>query len=176
MQLFLPSILIAILAILVVIFLIPRFSPIIIVILAAVLLYVGTTQHLSMFWDEYKQSTWQEGLKLFAPGIMIGAIVIFVLYGILSFFGGGSVPIPSMPTLELPSANTATNPVTAVINTAMNTVNDVTNTVNNTVNNTMSNLGISNVKRNNLNNGVRKMNTNNKNNNSGPTRSYLATA
>jgi hypothetical protein len=173
MQLFLPSILIAILAILVVIFLIPRFSPLIIVILAAVLLYVGTTQHLSMFWDEYKQSTWQEGLKLFAPGVMIGAVVIFVLYGILSFFGGGSVPIPSMPALELPSANTATNPVTAAINTAMNTVNDVANTVSNTVNNLGTN---NNVKRNNLNNGVRKMNTNNKNNNSGPTRSYLATA
>ena len=173
MQLFLPSILIAILAILVVIFLIPRFSPLIIVILAAVLLYVGTTQHLSMFWDEYKQSTWQEGLKLFAPGVMIAAVVIFVLYGILSFFGSGSVPIPSMPALELPSANTATNPVTAAINTAMNTVNDVANTVTNTVNNLGTN---NNVKRNNLNNGVRKMNTNNKNNNSGPTRSYLATA
>ena len=173
MQLFLPSILISILAILVIIFLIQRFSPLIIVILAAVLLYVGTTQHLSMFWDEYKQSTWIEGLKLFAPGVMIGAIVIFVLYGILSFFGGGSVPIPSMPTLELPSANTATNPVTAAINTAMNTVNDVANTVSNTVNNLGTN---NNVKRNNLNNGVRKMNTNNKNNNSGPTRSYLATA
>jgi hypothetical protein len=176
MELFLPSILISILAILVVIFLIPRFSPLIIVILAAVLLYVGTTQHLSMFWDEYKQSTWQESLKLFAPGIMIGAIVIFVLYGILSFFGGGTVPVPSMPAMELPSANTATNPVTAAINTAMNTVSDVANTVSNTVNNTMSNIGISNVKRNNLNNGVRRMNTNNKNNNSGPTRSYLATA
>ena len=104
---------------------------------------------------------------------MIGAVVIFVLYGILSFFGGGSVPIPSMPALELPSANTATNPVTAAINTAMNTVNDVANTVTNTVNNLGNN---NNVKRNNLNNGVRKMNTNNKNNNSGPTRSYLATA
>ena len=168
MELFLPSVLISILAILVVIFLIPRFSPLIIVVLAGVLLYVATTQHLNMFWDEYKQSTWQQGLKLFAPGIMIAAIIIFVLYGILSFFSTGSVPIPSLPTLEMPSANTATNPVTAAINNAMNAVSDVANNAANAV----SNLG-NNVKRNNQNNnGTKKMN----NNNSGPTRSYLATA
>ena len=170
MQLFLPSILISILAILVVILLIPKFSPLIIVIIAAILLYVATTQHLNMFWDEYRQSTWQESLKLFAPGIMIAAVVIFVLYGILSFFSTGVVPIPSLPSIELPNASTATNPVTAAINTAMNTVNDIANTAANAVNNLGNN---NNVKRNNQNNnGTRKMN----NNNSGPTRSYLATA
>ena len=170
MQLFLPSILISILAILVVILLIPKFSPLIIVIIAAILLYVATTQHLNMFWDEYRQSTWQESLKLFAPGIMIAAVVIFVLYGILSFFSTGVVPIPSLPSIELPNASTATNPVTAAINTAMNTVNDIANTASNAVNNLGNN---NNVKRNNQNNnGTRKMN----NNNSGPTRSYLATA
>ena len=170
MQLFLPSILISILAILVVILLIPKFSPLIIVIIAALLLYVATTQHLNMFWDEYRQSTWQESLKLFAPGIMIAAVVIFVLYGILSFFSTGVVPIPSLPSIELPNASTATNPVTAAINTAMNTVNDIANTAANAVNNLGNN---NNVKRNNQNNnGTRKMN----NNNSGPTRSYLATA
>jgi len=161
MELFLPSILVAILAILVVIFLIPRLSPILIVIIASILLYVGMTQHFSMFWDEYKQSTWQQNLKLFAPGIMIAAIVIFVLYGILSFFKGGLVPIPSMPAMEMPSANTATNPVTAAINTVMNTVHNAVN-----------NLGS--VSRNNQsNNGTRKVSNNA---NSGPTRSYLATA
>lgn len=161
MELFLPSILVAILASLIVIFLIPRLSPILIVIIASILLYVGMTQHFSMFWDEYKQSTWQQNLKLFAPGIMIAAIVIFVLYGILSFFKGGVVPIPSMPAMEMPSANTATNPVTAAINTVMNTVHNAVN-----------NLGS--VSRNNQsNNGTRKINNNA---NSGPTRSYLATA
>jgi hypothetical protein len=170
MQLFLPSILISILAILVVILLIPKFSPLIIVIIAGILLYVATTQHLNMFWDEYRQSTWQESLKLFAPGIMIAAVVIFVLYGILSFFSTGVVPIPSLPSIELPNASTATNPVTAAINTAMNTVNDIANTAANAVNNLGNN---NNVKRNNQNNnGTRKMN----NNNSGPSRSYLATA
>ena len=171
MELFLPSILISILAILVVILLIPKFSPLIIVVLAAILLYVATTQHLNMFWDEYKQSTWQQNLKLFAPGIMIAAVVIFVLYGILSFFSTGVVPIPSMPSMEMPNASTATNPVTAAINTAMNTVNDVVTTAANAVSNLTNNNNT--VKRNNQNNnGTRKMN----NNNSGPSRSYLATA
>jgi len=173
MELFLPSMLISILAIMVVILLIPRFSPLIIVVLASILLYVATTQHLNMFWDEYRQSTWQESLKLFAPGIMIAAVVLFVLYGILTFFSSGAVPIPSMPSMEMPSANTATNAVTAAINTAMNTVSDIANTAANTVSNLTGNSNNNNVKRNNQNNnGTRKMN----NNNSGPTRSYLATA
>lgn len=173
MELFLPSILISILAILVVILLIPKFSPLIIVIIASILLYVATTQHLNMFWDEYRQSTWQESLKLFAPGIMIAAVVIFVLYGILSFFSTGVVPIPSMPSMEMPNANTATNPVTAAINTVMNTVNNAANSAANAVSNLTNNNNNNNVKRNNQNNnGTRKMN----NNNSGPSRSYLATA
>jgi hypothetical protein len=170
MELFLPSILISILAILVVILLIPRFSPLIIVVIAGVLLYIGMTQHLNMFWEEYQQSTWQQNLKLFAPGIMIAAVVIFVLYGILSFFSGGVVPIPSLPAMEMPSANTATNPVTAVINTAMNTVSNAAANITDAVSDAI------NIKRNNQNNnGTRKRN-NNINNNSGPTRSYLATA
>jgi len=182
MQLFLPSMLVSLLAILVIILLIPRFSPLIIVILAGILLYVATTQHFNMFMDEYKQSTWQQSLKLFAPGIMIAALIIFVLYGILTFFSSGAVPIPSMPSMDMPAANTATNPVTSAINKVMNTVNDVANNVGEAVsgltnNKNNNNNNNNNVKRNNQNNnGVRKMNTNNKNNNSGPTRSYLATA
>jgi len=190
MELFLPSILVALVAIIFIIVIVPRFSPLIIAIIAGILLYVGMSQHLQMFWNEYEQSTWQKSLTLFAPGIMIAAIILFVIYGILAFFSGGSVPIPSLPAMELPSANTATNPITAALNTAMNTVGNVAESVSdatsnavNAVNNTVKNIGnavTNNTKakgRNNSNSSNNSSSNNGRNNaNSGPSRSYLATA
>jgi len=188
MELFLPSILVALIAIIFIIVVIPKFSPLIIAIIAGILLYVGMTQHLQMFWNEYEQSTWQKSLTLFAPGIMIAAIILFVIYGILSFFSGGSVPVPSLPTMELPSANTATNPVTAALNTVMNSVGDAAASVSEAVTdvvNGVTNDVTNNTKRNSRNNNSSNSgnsgnsgnsNKNNANANSGLTRSYLATA
>ena len=120
MELFLPSILIFLLAVIVVVVLIPQFSPIIIVSLAIVLLVAGMYNHFTMFWDEYKQSTWQQSLTLFAPGIFIIAIFVYLFFAIGAFFTGGKVPVPVMPELSIPSAETATNALTSSINDTMN--------------------------------------------------------
>ena len=117
MEFFLPSLFIFLLAVIVISFIVPRMSPVIIIGMSAVLLGFGVYHHFKLFWDEYKQSTWQDQLRLFAPGIMLTVIIIYVLFSILMFFTGGSVPVPSMPNVELPSADTATNVVTEAINT-----------------------------------------------------------
>lgn len=117
MEFFLPSLFIFLLAVIVISFVVPRMSPVIIIGMSAVLLGFGVYHHFKLFWDEYKQSTWQDQLRLFAPGIMLTMIIIYVLFSLLMFFTGGSVPVPSMPNVELPSANTATNIVTGAINT-----------------------------------------------------------
>jgi len=117
MEFFLPSLFIFLLAVIVISFIVPRMSPVIIIGMSAVLLGFGVYHHFKLFWDEYKQSTWQDQLRLFAPGIMLTVIIIYVLFSILMFFTGGSVPVPSMPNIELPSADTATNVVTEAINT-----------------------------------------------------------
>ena len=129
MELFLPSILIFILSIIVVIALIPRFSPIIIVTLAILLLGAGTYNHFSMFWNEYRQSTWQQTLKFFAPGIILIAIFIYLFFAIGSFFTGGQVPVPTMPAITIPSADTATNFLTASINNTMKAANTAVNSI-----------------------------------------------
>lgn len=116
MELFLPSLFIFLLATIVITFIVPRMSPIIIAVMAAALLAFGVYHHFTLFWNEYKQSTWQDQLKLFAPGIMLAIIIVYVLFSIVMFFTGGSVPIPSMPEMVLPSANTATNRVTSTLN------------------------------------------------------------
>ena len=120
MELFLPSILIFLLAMVVVMVLIPQFSPIIIVTLAVVLLVAGMYNHFTMFWDEYRQSTWQQTLTLFAPGILIIAIFVYLFFAIGAFFTGGKVPVPVLPEMSIPSAESATNALTSTINDTMN--------------------------------------------------------
>lgn len=116
MEFFLPSLFIFLLAVIVISFVVPRMSPMIIIGMSAVLLGFGVYHHFKLFWNEYKQSTWQDQLRLFAPGIMLTVIIIYVLFSLLMFFTGGSVPVPPMPKIEFPPANTATNLVTETIN------------------------------------------------------------
>jgi len=169
MQLFLPSVLLAILAIAIIFAVMPKLSPLIIVAISAILLVAGTYHHFQTFWNEYQQSTWQNNLKLFAPGIMLAVIIVYLLVAIGSFFTGGSVPVPSLPTIELPPAESATNPVTAAINSTMNTVNSAINTMTNTASSAVNSVANS-VGLNTKNNAK-----NNAKNNNGITRSVLAT-
>jgi hypothetical protein len=138
MELFLPSLAILLLAVIVIFFLLPRLSPSIIVLIATGLLLGGIYHHFSLFWNEYRNSTWQDQLKVFAPGIMITLIVVYVLFSILMFVTSGrSLAAPIMPDIELPPANTATNVVTSTFNNIIQSV-----TPNNKKNNTSGNTGI----------------------------------
>lgn len=168
MELFLPSLFVFLLAAVVVIVLIPRFSPLIIVSLAIALLAAGTYHHFEVFWNEYRQSTWQDTLKIFAPTLILIAIFVYLLFVILSFFTGGAVPVPSMPNVQMPDAETATNALTAGLNRSISAVTNMTNNISNAINNVPTN-----------NNGRNRGNNANKNAarraNEGPTRSFLAT-
>ena len=157
---------------------IPKFSPLIIVILSCILLVAGTYHHFTLFKNEYKQSTWQDALTLFAPGIMILVILLYIFIAITGIFEEGSIPVPTLPTMELPSAETATNPVTAALNSTISAVNSVANSAANTVasvTNSATNAAesVANSVVNSV--GLGKRNNNSRNNNSGPTRSFLAT-
>jgi hypothetical protein len=134
MEFFLPSLFIFLLAVIVISFVVPRMSPMIIIGMSAVLLGFGVYHHFKLFWNDYKQSTWQDQLRLFAPGIMLTVIIIYVLFSLLMFFTGGSVPVPPMPKVELPPANTATNFVTETINNIISPImpNNTTPKSNNT--------------------------------------------
>lgn len=165
MEFFLPSLIILILAGITSFALIPRLSPIVILVLSLALLSFGMYHHYKLFAAEYRQSTWQEQLKFYGPGIAIGGLVIFILIFVVSLFSKGEVPVPNMPTVTPASTannittplstvfNTVTNAANSVINsasditdtisnTATNAFNKVTNTVNNTLKNTRNNAGV----------------------------------
>lgn len=144
MEPFIPSILVFLLAIGVSFALVPRFTPLIIAVLSLALLTFGVYKHYKMFASEYRLSTWQESLKVYAPAIMIGAIILFIIFGILAFFTKGSVPVPPLPNLTEPNSNTATNQVIQSLNKIGNAVTNNKNTnvidkVNNQINNVNKN-------------------------------------
>ena len=178
MELFLPSILIFLLAMVVVMVLIPQFSPIIIVSLAIVLLVGGMYNHFSMFMNEYRQSTWQTTLTLFAPGILIIAIFVYLFFAIGAFFTGGKVPVPTLPEMSNPSANSATNALTSSINDTMNATKSLLGmSENNSKKSNNEGSSVGRLKRPNNGNSNTSNTSNTSRNNSGPnsiTRSQLA--
>ena len=88
MELFLPSLIILIIAGFFVFFVIPRVSPLIIFILCIVFLFIVVQAHYNMFKDEYKLNTWRDQLKVLATPILISIIVLGVLFSSLHFILG----------------------------------------------------------------------------------------
>lgn len=156
MELFLPSMLIFILAALMIFLVLPRISPFILVIMSIIIVFIGTWHHFKIFANEYRQSTWQESLKIFAPGIIIAMIFIYLFFAFASFQMGKKAEIEAPPN---PSASTATNPLTAALNKGINVVNNATASAAKTMNNVAASIA----------------NTANRKTNEGPTRSFLAT-
>jgi hypothetical protein len=137
MEFFLPSLIILVLAGIVSFVIIPKTSPLIILILSLCLLVFGMYHHYSLFASEYRLSTWQEQLKFYGPGVAIGSLIVFILLFVLSIFRGGQVPVPEISSITPAQTNgtmgsilnTVTNAASNIINTATVTANDIKNTV-----------------------------------------------
>lgn len=122
MEFFIPGLLIFIVAIALSFLIAPRTTPLIASLLSIGFLAFGVYEHYKMFASEYRLSTWQDGLKIYAPAIMICAILIFIIYAILAFFTKGSVPVPQMPIITAPSENSITNSVMKTVNNVVNSL------------------------------------------------------
>jgi hypothetical protein len=131
MELFLPSILLLIIAAVIVMFVIPRLSPVILGSLALVFLLIAGYQHYKIFGTEYHQSTWQipllEGAWSYAPYILVGILILFLLFFVVNFIGTSSTeaaaPIQAMNQAIEKVMNTAPPSVAQAANTVKNTIN-----------------------------------------------------
>jgi biopolymer transport protein ExbD len=129
---------------------VPRFTPLVIALLSIVFLSYGVYDHYKMFASEYRLSTWQQSLKIYAPAIMIMSIILFIIYAILAFFTKGSVPVPLLPNISEPNENSATNQIiqslnklgNAITNNNTNVINEVNNQINNVNKNRNNILGL----------------------------------
>lgn len=131
MELFIPSVLILLLAAAVIFFVLPRFGAPVLALISVGLLAFGVYQHMNSFGTEYRLSTWQQGLVNYAPYVMIGGLLLVVAFYLLTISSLGkptttAPDMPDMPTInEMPSPNTATNAVTAGVNNALKGIGNV---------------------------------------------------
>lgn len=131
MELFIPSVLLLLLAAAVIFFVLPRFGAPVLALISVGLLAFGIYQHINAFGTEYRFSTWQQSLVSYAPYLMIGGVLVVVAFYLLTIspLGKPNSTAPNMPEMpsinEMPSPNTATNAVTAGVNTALKGVGNV---------------------------------------------------
>ena len=141
MELFLPGIVIFLFAIAITYFVVPHFTPLITIICSIIFLTIGVYHHQQMFASEYRLSTWQEGLKIYAPAVMIIVICLFIVYSIIALFTGVKVPIPTMPEMpEMPTTSSITNSVMNLYNNINENISNATENISNSLNTTIKNL------------------------------------
>lgn len=135
MEFFLSSVFILIFGAVVSFMLIPKFSPSVVLVIAAALLGFALYHHILLFKNEYKLSTWQTGLIAYAPFIVLGFMILFILGYIFTKFRGGAVPVPDMP-----SPTETLNSIVETVNDAVtNTANSMFNATKNVANNVVKN-------------------------------------
>ena len=123
MELFIPSLVVLVVAAVIVFLLLPNLSPYILGVLAISFLVAGVIQHYSMFPYEYRTSMISESLKQYSGFVMIGAM-IFGLLVILMWSFGLSPPavanvmpaMPAMPSLPAMPAMPAIPGINAPLN------------------------------------------------------------
>ena len=88
MELFLPSLVIIIIAAFFVFLVVPRVSPSIIFLLCVFFLFTMIQAHYSMFKHEYKLNTWRDQLRVLAQPILISIIIIGIIFASSQFIFG----------------------------------------------------------------------------------------
>ena len=147
MEFFLPSLFAFLIAVLLIMFVVPRLSPILLGVLALVFLVLAAHQHFTFFATEYSQSTWHLSLLAYAPYIVLGALILFLIFYIYTFVGTGSTAVALEPIANINTAinNTVANiappaMLNGITNKAGNIVANAANGIKNTVTNLYNNV------------------------------------
>ena len=135
MELFIPSILALVIAAAIVMFVLPRLSSVVLGSLALVFVIMAAYQHYNFFYTEYRQSTWQMPLVEYAPYLLLGGLVLFLIFFSINFVGTNTTAQAAAPLVAMNAA------VNRIANQAP-TVAGVTNAVTNAANNALKAVGL----------------------------------
>jgi hypothetical protein len=134
MELFLPGLVVLLLAAFFVFLVLPRFGSTILVVVSLVALLLAGIHHYYMFSSEYRLSTWQVGLASYAPWLIIILALLFVIASLQYIFRprntgffGTPAPTPAETIANsisssfnaMTGANRPTNSFTGAINSVL---------------------------------------------------------
>jgi len=132
MELFLPGIVLILLSAFFVFMILPRIGSVVLAVVAFLAIIAVGLHHYSMFYGEWRLSTWQYSLSAYAPFIVLGFAFLIIMTSVGFMFGGPEVknaiktPMAAIQqgisdsVALMPSASTATNPLTSAFNKAIN--------------------------------------------------------
>lgn len=130
MEFYLPSLFLILLAAIFAVGVVPRFTPVVLAILASIMLALAVYNHMSIFRDEYRNITWANiaSVSGLSPYLMTGSVIVLCIGYIVLLFSSGKTNSLNMPSMSIPPPSTATNVVTqgigqGLVNAGMANVN-----------------------------------------------------
>jgi hypothetical protein len=148
MEVFIPSLLVIVLAGAICFFIFPKMAPYTLGSMAVLLFVVGLYQHYQTFPYEYSGSRFREIVKDYSPFVMLLVTIMGLVVGVMVAYGGNppdiAASLPALPTM--PNIPAMVNIPMTLPNLAGNILGGNNSTAKN---NTLNLLG-GNVKRNNV--------------------------
>lgn len=132
MELFLPGIVLILLSAFFAFMVLPRIGSLVLCVVAFIAIILVGLHHYSMFYAEWRLSTWQYSLSAYAPFVILGFAFLIIAGSVGYVFGGPEVKNAIKTPMDkvqqgfsdsmaaMPSASTATNPITSAFNRAIN--------------------------------------------------------
>jgi hypothetical protein len=136
MELFVPGLIIIVLLAFFIFLILPRMGSLVLAVVCLIALIAAGINHYSMFYSEYSLSTWQYGLAAYTPWVVLGVSFVFIISAIMFMVSSPEAKASAMNAIStpmeaiqeavansaaaMPSAASATNPITATLNRAIN--------------------------------------------------------
>ena len=85
-------------------FVLPKFAPIVLGIIALLALILGAYQHYQMFKFDYRLMSWKDGASAAAPYILVGFIVLYIVGFMTSLYKSKSPAVQTSIARNAPAA------------------------------------------------------------------------
>lgn len=95
MELYIPSFTAAVIAAIIIIYVFPNFTPVVLAFFAGAALTYGLYYHYIMFGSEYSSMTLVDGLRKSASFVMVSTVILFSMGYLLSIYRSKPAPAPA---------------------------------------------------------------------------------
>jgi hypothetical protein len=114
MEFYLPSLFLILVAAIVAVAFLPRFTPVVLAIFAALCLVLAFYNHSSLFVNEYHNMNWANMAAMagLSPYLIVIVVILLCIGYIIFLVSSGTITSLSMPSMTIPPPSTATNIVT----------------------------------------------------------------